>query len=118
MCQIVGLQGCTSPRRGTRRLGGSGACWPSKIGVRPPFESSRALGWPQGRPWLGLRPARGRVGGLWRVLSFGVARWYVQEIMVNRQSHASEAQTLNNREGGVERGVYREGKILKKKKFQ
>ena len=46
VCQIVGLQGCTRPRRGTWRLGGSGACWPFKIGASPPLESSRALGRP------------------------------------------------------------------------
>ena len=99
MCQIVGLQGCTSPRRGTWRLGGSGACWPSKIGASPPFESLRALGWPWVDRLVAKTPGQGRVAGLWGPVEFRLARsasgkcW---ENMVTTQAHVTNAQMLYN----------------------
>ena len=98
VCQIVGLQGCTRPRRGTWRLGGSGDSWPFKIGASPPFESPEDPGKAAGRPWVGLTPGHSRVVGLWSLLSFcAVARsasGRSKKNMVTTQSHVPNAQML------------------------
>ena len=87
------------PRRGFRRLGGSGGGWPFKIGASPPSESSRALGGP--RVDRGSAKSRRAAGwaGCGGVLSFGVARsasGTCRKIMPTTQSGAANAQMLYN----------------------
>ena len=96
--QIVVLQGFTSPRRGTWRPGGSGGGWPFKIGVRPPLITRGPWEgrWSTvARPQAGAQPGGQAVEGV-EFWCCSLDEWYVQEIMVNTQSHASEAQMLNN----------------------